>query len=133
MFNQELFRPQELSKISNDLPLILRSICLMSPIFAMAFSRAVRNIIMRRDGYKSVLSGETENLEAAHLNHDRNYPKYNEPSNGRMLTRREHYIDHLNRHGRNGLTKDGNRGALNLIWKRMTASEKIGLKPPPKN
>lgn len=96
-----------------------------------AFSSGIRKQILNRDRGKDVWTGETEGLEAAHITHDRNDPLYNDPSNGRMLTTRNHYIDHLNRAGRNGLTISGNNAALRLIWQRMNFIQKLGLPPPP--
>lgn len=100
------------------------------PVLAMAFSAAVRKIIGDRDGWKSVKSGETDNLHAAHINHDKSSPRYNDPSNGRMLTRAEHYDDHVNREGRNGLSRGQNLWALKALWGSMSEEERDGRNPP---
>jgi len=89
-----------------------------------AFSAAVRKMILKRDGNKSILSGETEHLQAAHLDHDKSHPHYNNPSNGVTLTRSEHYMMHSINEGRNGLSKQHNRGAMHLLWASMTEEEK---------
>lgn len=105
-------------------------------MLTMAFSRETRDIILERDGYMSVESGDTNHLEAAHYNHDKKNPLYDHPSSGRTLTRREHYLDHYKRHadGTLGLTRFQNRWALNSIWRRMTKEERKGLpEPPPLN
>lgn len=80
-----------------------------------AFSWKTKEIIKKRDGNKSVLSGETENLHAAHINHDKNNPQYDNPSNGRLLTVEEHLQDHINRAGRNGLTEEQNNWAISML------------------
>jgi len=95
-----------------------------------AFSSGVRKRLLNRDG-ADVWTGETEKLEAAHITHDRSDPMYNHESNGRMLTTRNHYLDHINRVGRNGLTLAGNNAALRLIWRRLSEQEREGLPPPP--
>ncbi len=95
-----------------------------------AFSKNVRKQIFNRDQGKSKWSNEPGE-EAAHVNHSKSSPDYNTPENGRMLTKREHYIDHYNRAGRNGLSIAGNIAALRLIWKRLTDTEKRGLPEPP--
>lgn len=83
-----------------------------------AFSSRVRKEIRDRDGNKSVLSGSTEHLEVAHINHSKRNPKYNDPSNGRVLSTAEHLWDHINRDGRNGLTPHQNSWAIMRILER---------------
>lgn len=102
----------------------------ISALFVLAFTSGVRKRIFNRDR-ADVWDGETEKLEAAHITHDKSDPMYNHESNGRMLTARNHYIDHVNRVGRNGLSLAGNNAALRLIWKRLTEKEREGLPPPP--
>jgi len=85
----------------------------------LAFSKKVRHEIGERDGWKSAVSGKQGRLEAAHINHDRSNPNYNDSSNGRMLTTAEHFWDHVNRHGRNGLSEEANNWAIVMIWKRF--------------
>lgn len=89
-----------------------------------SFSDRVRKLIKQRDNNQSVLSGKTEHLECAHLNHNRGYSKYNDASNGRLLTVDEHYIDHYDRAGRNGLPIEQNNWALRTIWNRMDDDER---------
>lgn len=87
-----------------------------------AFSRNVRNKIWQRAGGKSELSGLSEadgySLECAHLNHSRDYPRYNDPSNGRLLTTEEHLADHLHRTD-NGLDESGNTWAVRKLRERL--------------
>lgn len=84
----------------------------------MAFSKQTRQKILERDGHKSVLSGATEKLHVAHIDHTRN-ERYDDPSNGRTLTVYEHLQDHVNREGRNGLTKAQNDFAIVALWKTL--------------
>lgn len=96
----------------------------------LAFSKGVRAQIMARDK-GDVWDGTTDKLEAAHITHDKSDPMYDDPANGRILTTRNHYIDHLNRAGRNGLSLAANNAALRLIWRRLSEQERAGLTPPP--
>ncbi len=98
----------------------------------LAFTSNVRSRIFNRDKGADVWTGEREKLEAAHITHDRSDPFYNDVANGRMLTARNHYIDHVNRVGRNGLSLAANNAALRLIWARLTEGEREGLMSPPK-
>lgn len=99
-------------------------------ILGLAFSKKVRDEIFRRDGGADVWNGIKDRLHAAHINHSKLFEFYNHASNGRMLTIRNHFIDHWNRHGRNGLTLDQNLWALKTLWKYMTSKEREGLRPP---
>lgn len=94
-----------------------------------AFSPQTRKQIYERDGGRSKKSGKRGLLHAAHVSHARD-KNYDEPSNGRLLTIEEHYQDHYNRHGRNGLNKWQNKGALYLLWKKLTDKERGRLNPP---
>lgn len=95
-----------------------------------AFSRPVRREMKERDQV-DVWDGSSGVLEAAHIDHSRSNPNYNSLSNGRMLSKRNHYLDHYNRVGRNGLTLAGNNYALNRIWERLSEEERAGLPLPP--
>ena len=92
-----------------------------------SFPWQTRKKILERDGNKSVLSGKTERLHAAHITHDKNDERYYKESNGRTLTIQEHYEDHYYRHGHNGLPKNQNIGALRLLWQSMSEYEREGL------
>lgn len=110
------------------------SLLLMTMICGAAFSRGARKEIAERDNNQCVETGQTKNLEAAHYNHSKKEETYNNPENGRLLSRPEHYMDHYKRHNEPdlGLTRRQNRWALNSIWGRMTKKERRGLpKPPP--
>lgn len=121
--------PEGQKPSENIIPLfaIIGTVVLLSQ---WAFSRNVRQQILNRDKV-DVWTGETDKLEAAHITHDKQDPLYNDTSNGRMLTTKHHYLDHLNRAGRNGLSIAGNDAALRLIWKRLSESERQGLPEPP--
>jgi hypothetical protein len=83
--------------------------------FGMAFSLPVRRKIWQRDGGKSVWSGETENLQVAHIDHSKTNPNYDSETNGRLLTVQEHIVDHVNREGRNGLPVHQNQWAIKRL------------------
>lgn len=83
-----------------------------------AFSRRSRNKILERDGHKCTECGSTEHLEAAHISHKRD-KNYDNPDNGRTLCTEDHMIDHIERHGRNGLSKRANAWAVDTISKRL--------------
>lgn len=102
----------------------IATLTLAGLVLSGAFSDRVRHLIRERDRNKSVLSGRTERLECAHIDHNRRNPRYNTPENGRLLTIDEHYIDHVDREGHNGLTIDGNQWGLRAIWGRMTDDER---------
>lgn len=114
------------------LPYLELTLGLLALSSLFAFSRKTRQQIYNRDRGKSRWSDEPGE-EAAHILHNRDNPLYDDPSNGRMLTKREHYLDHLNREGRNGLPPEGNRAALRLIWKRLSEEERKGLPEPDDN
>lgn len=94
-----------------------------------AFSRGTREAIWQRDQGRSVESGMGGHLECAHYDHTRN-SYYDTPENGRLLTPREHYMDHFNNHGYNGLSLEGNIWALEHIWERLSDYERQGLPEP---
>ena len=96
--------------------LILGGVFLLSQF---AFSWKSKQIIVQRDGGRSVISGETEDLEAAHIDHDKSKEHYDDPKNGRLLTTEEHLRDHINRAGRNGLTKAANDWAIRMLKQRL--------------
>jgi len=95
-----------------------------------AFSKETRKKIWKRDGSKSKWSGETQELTVAHVNHNKKLPIYDSEENGRLLTWKEQYIDHFNRHGTEdlGLNESQNKWALATIWRRLTQKEDL---PPP--
>lgn len=117
---------QKPSEIFRDLALV-GGLLLISQL---AFGRPIRRQILERDK-ADVWDGSTDRLEAAHITHDRSDPRYNDASNGRMLSTKNHYLDHYNRAGRNGLSIQANDWALRFIWARLTEEEKVGLPPPP--
>jgi len=84
-----------------------------------AFTSGVRMQILERDGYRCKLCGATDHLEAAHINHNKSRYDYNSPSNGRTLCIKHHLMDHINRHGRNGLPKRQNEWAIEQLRSRL--------------
>ena len=84
-----------------------------------AFSWKSRQIIKLRDGNACVMCGSTQGCECAHINHNKQDPRYDDPSNGRLLCTEDHLKDHVNRHGRNGLPKRTNERAIELIKLRL--------------
>lgn len=89
-----------------------------------AFSRESRRAIIRRDG-KCVANGEDHEggLEAAHIDHSKDKPYYDDPQNGRALCTKHHLEDHIRRHGRNGLGKNQNKWAINAIRGRLEGGD----------
>lgn len=83
-----------------------------------AFSWKSREIIKKRDQVCTIC-GSTEHLEAAHIDHNRQNPRYDDPSNGRLLCTEDHLKDHINRHGRNGLNTKANEWAIEAIKQRL--------------
>jgi hypothetical protein len=83
-----------------------------------AFSLKTKKEIWKRDDGKSRLSDDTEDLECAHIDHSRSNSRYDDASNGRLLTKKEHLDEHINRAGRNGLPKHQNDWAINMLKKR---------------
>lgn len=92
-----------------------------------AFSKHIRRAIKKRDGYRSAESGVKGCLQCAHINHDKKSPDYNRLSNGRLLTVREHYLDHFNNHGTNGLNKEDNFATVKGLWFMLPKSKRKGL------
>lgn len=84
-----------------------------------AFSQKTKKEIYKRDGGASKWSGVTNHLEVSHISHDKDKSNYDDPSNGRLLSITEHLLDHINRHGRNGLTPAQNRWSIEAIKRRM--------------
>mgnify|MGYP001610157995 CR=1 FL=1 len=95
-----------------------------------AFSFKPRKKIQQRDQV-DVWDGSTERLEAAHISHKKT-TVYNSEANGRLLSAKNHYFDHFNRHGTEtlGLNESQNRWSLKAIWARLTDEEKSKLPPP---
>lgn len=83
-----------------------------------AFSSGVRRQILERDGYRCTVCGSTDHLEAAHINHNRDYPGYNSPDNGVTLDPYCHLIDHIERAGQNGLILRHNEWAIEKLAQR---------------
>jgi len=96
-------------------------------ISVLAFSKKVKKIIKKRDGLRSAESGVKGCLQCAHIDHDKKNPHYNNPNNGRLLTIREHYLDHYNRHGSNGLSKKDNRDTVKGLYYMLPKSKRKNL------
>lgn len=113
---QERFQVEPDNK-SNEFSLFA-TLAAIGIVSLFAFSQPVRREIFKRDHGQSVWSGETENLEAAHINHDKSDPRYDTSSNGRLLTVAEHLQDHINTAGHNGLPEHQNNWAIEQLKKR---------------
>lgn len=85
----------------------------------LAFSRKSKRAIHERDNWQCVVCGREDCLEAAHIDHNRDNPRYDDPSNGRTLCTEDHLKDHVLRHGRNGLTKKQNLWAIEKLKSRV--------------
>lgn len=85
----------------------------------MPFSKEVSREIKKRGGWRSEISGESGRLDAAHIDHSKSNPDYNSPENGVSMTIFEHLVDHVARHGKNGLPKPQNEWAIGKILYRF--------------
>lgn len=101
------------------IPLIIAGAVVIYEASQFAFGKKTRDEIKQRDGNKSAISGLEGDLEAAHINHDKNSPNYDSPSNGRLLTPVEHLTDHVARAGRNGLSPSQNSWAIKTMQKKL--------------
>ncbi len=114
------------------------NVCIGCAVMAVAviisfsnFSKRTLKEIWRR--YKREEGGNSgKGKHCAHYNHDRKYPGYDDPKNGRVLTYAEHYMDHYDRNGKPGLglTKQQNKRALGLLWSKLSREERNKLPPP---
>lgn len=88
----------------------------------LAFSRKSRNKIRSRDKTCQDNSGTSHlgRLEAAHLDHDKSNPDYDNPDTGILLCGKHHLAQHIDGHGSNGLAKHHNAWAVNMLTKRLT-------------
>lgn len=92
-----------------------------------AFSLQSRNKIRDRARSKlgyvgSEVSGVPEweeHMEAAHIDHSRDNPDYDNPENGVLMTVAEHLVDHIEREGRNGLSRRHNLEAIQSLKQRV--------------
>lgn len=87
-----------------------------------AFSNGVKRKILERDGFRCVVCGGTDHLEAAHIDHNRDNPKYNTPENGFTADPYCHLIDHIERAGHNGLIERHNEWAIERLAERAYVS-----------
>lgn len=85
----------------------------------MAFNKKARYQIHERANSMSEISGRTDHLHAAHINHDRKSGFYNMPFNGVLMTIDEHLIDHYCRENINGLSLRGNYMAISALVKHV--------------
>ena len=104
---------------------IYETALLLAPFF-LAFSLRTRDLIRKRAGYKSEISGEKDYLEASHLDHNRKNPLYDDPSNGHLVTIYEHLQEHIEREGMNGLSFVNNRWAIARLKERIKIVEEKG-------
>ena len=71
-----------------------------------AFTSGSRKQILQRDGNQCVKCPSTRNLEASHIDHTKGHVNgigYNDPRRGETLCTLDHYLDHVVRHGQEGL------------------------------
>lgn len=89
----------------------------------LAFSRGARREVRIRAGYKSEISGRDDMpLDASHIIHARRYPKYNDPTNGVLMTIEEHlwYHEAFEAFPRLvGLSYQNNQKAVNSLRDRL--------------
>lgn len=114
---------EDLQSTSRTLAAIAIGGYIIANISQLAFSRKAREAIWERDGGMCQVTGETSRLECAHYSHRRGVG-YNDPDNGRLLTVREHYKDHVDNEGHNGLNVFQNRWSRSTLWGRLTEEEK---------
>lgn len=120
-------RSEKLPNFINTVRTLERPILVAGGIASLAltlsaFSPSSREVIKNRAGGKSELSGlGTEDghiMHAAHLNHDKTNPNYDDPRNGVYLTVTEHYQQHLDARGKAreiGLNEHANEWAINKL------------------
>jgi len=89
----------------------------------LAFSWQVRQEILQRDEYECVECGATQNLEAAHYDHNKSNSYYDDPDNGRTLCTECHLKDHQRRVN-NGLSTKHNRWAIQQLKKKISQRKK---------
>lgn len=99
-----------------DIFLNILSGLVIGTLATASFSRSSRNDIWKRSRGLSELSGFSElPKECCHFNHSRNYPLYDDTSNGLLTTVLEHYVFHRMFTGREreiGLNKHDNEFAI---------------------
>lgn len=88
----------------------------------LAFSKRTRAEIRERDG-SCQWEGESGEhfgiLEAAHYDHDKDSPMYDDVDNGRLLCTQHHLQDHIENADDNGLNVYANEWAIDAIMKRL--------------
>lgn len=113
---------QNESRVGSLRPFFLAATAVAGLYFSQfAFSRKVRKEIIERDQdcvWKN--SHCYGGLEAAHINHDRDNPLYDDASNGMTLCTYHHRRHHKENEGFNGLTKKQNRWAIRKITERLS-------------
>lgn len=87
-----------------------------------AFTKKVRREIVERDGscqWDDPYTMHEGRLEAAHYDHSRSNPDYNNAKNGRLLCTAHHIEDHIEREGQNGLPEYQNQWSIGMMLKRL--------------
>lgn len=115
--------------------------------FSIATIESIRARDVDREG-RSVckMCGTTITIghgHVAHINHNKNAANYDSKSNGRLLCETCHYVDHVNRAGRNGVMPFFNRTlrqllpnqfsddfALRQLWNKVPDEDKAKLLSP---
>lgn len=110
----------------------LLSISTFVGLCLFSFSFETRQKIWHRDEGKCRRCSKSKKkgyyLEVSHLNHDRNYPYYDSPSNGILVCLADHLQEHRKMKGRNGLSPEGNEEAIRKIQERMREKQRAGIK-----
>lgn len=97
------------------------SIISLIELSRFAFSRGSREEVLRRADYCCEDCGASYTntpLEAAHIDHSRDNPEYDNPDNGRALCVLDHLKDHIQRAGSNGLSNRHNNWAIKSLIER---------------
>ena len=112
---ERLIHNQQMQEAFDDHQAYQESMGLNPTIPDFAFSRKTRKEMIKRDGGCKGVGGEHQGgLHAAHLDHTQN-ETYDDVTRGRMLCELHHLQDHINRHGRNGLTESQNTWAIKML------------------
>lgn len=104
-------------------PEVWLSVIASFPVLAMAFSETVRKKIMRRANGRDEITGlPISRGDAAHFNHNRDAPEYDDQENGLFVSLLTHWWMHLLDED-NGLTDAQNEWAREKIEERMQPTE----------
>lgn len=95
-----------------------------------SFSSRVKKIIKGRENNQPQDKHmDFGNRQCSHIDHTKG-PGYNDPENGELLNRTQHWILHkmaANGQIDNGLTEEQNQWSANILWSSMTDDERAYL------